>query len=34
VLIAVFVALAGNAMGLLIGCIFSDAKVATNLVPV
>jgi len=33
-LILIFVSLAGNATGILVGSIFSDAKVATNVVPV
>jgi len=32
-LISVLVALAGNAIGLFVGCCFSDTKVATNIVP-
>jgi len=34
VLISVLVALAGNAIGLFVGSCFSNAKVATNIVPV
>jgi len=33
-LILIFVSLAGNATGILVGSVFSDAKVATNVVPV
>lgn len=34
VLISVVMGLSGNAIGLLLGSIFSDAKVATNVMPV
>lgn len=33
-LVLVFQSLAGNATGLMVGCAFSDAKVATNVMPV